>query len=395
MNAAPPKLIYLVTEDWYFWSHRLPMARAARRAGFAVAVATRVVAHGERIRAEGFALHPLRWRRGSTGLWANLAAIAEIARLYRRERPDLVHHVALKPAVLGSIAALVAGVPAVVNAVTGFGFVASSPSLRARLLRRPVSAVLARLIERRNSRIIVQNEDDRRLLLALNPEAAERISVIRGSGVDVVRFAPAPDPPALPVVAGFAGRLLADKGIATLVEAQQRLRRRGLDLRLAVAGTADPENPSSIDAATLARWRDLPGIFWLGQVEDIRDLWRDAHIAVLPSRREGLPKSLLEAAAMGRPLIATDVPGCREIARDGVNALLVPPDDAEALAQALERLAGDAALRRRFGEASRALVETDLAEEAVGAATVALYRALLVETGSGPGNSASVRPNRR
>ncbi|MGO8917778.1 MAG: glycosyltransferase family 4 protein [Stellaceae bacterium] len=381
MSTAQPRLLYLVTEDWYFWSHRMPMARAAQRAGFAVAVATRVAAHGERIRAEGFALHPLRWRRGSTGPWASLAAIAEIARLYRRERPDLVHHVALKPAVLGSVAALVAGVPAVVNAVTGFGFVASSPSLRARLLRRPVSAALAQLIERRNSRVIVQNEDDRRLLLALNPKAADRISIIRGSGIDLARFAVVPEPPAPPVVAGFAGRLLADKGIATLVEAQQRLQRRGIDLRLAVAGTPDPENPSSIDAASLARWRDLPGISWLGQVEDIRDLWREAHIAVLPSRREGLPKSLLEAAAMARPLIATDVPGCREIARDGVNALLVPPDDAAALAAALERLAGDDALRRRFGAASRALVETDLAAEAVGAATVALYFKLLQETG--------------
>ena len=183
------------------------------------------------------------------------------------------------------------------------------------------------------------------------------------------------------MVAGFAGRLLADKGIATLVEAQQRLQRRGVDLRLAVAGTADPENPSSIDAASLARWRALPGIAWLGQVEDIRELWQRAHIAVLPSRREGLPKSLLEAAAMARPLVATDVPGCREIARQGVNALLVPPDDIDALAAALERLIGDGELRRRFGAASRALVETDLAAEAVGAATVALYRGLLAETG--------------
>jgi glycosyltransferase involved in cell wall biosynthesis len=375
------KLLYLVTEDWYFWSHRLPMARAAQRAGFDVAVATRVAAHGERIRGEGFALHPLRWRRGAAGPGASLVAIAEITGLYRRERPDLVHHVALKPAVLGSIAALLAGVPAVVNAVTGFGFIESSSSLRARLLRRPVGLTLARLIERHNSRVIVQNEDDRRLLLALNPAAGAHIAVVRGSGIDLARFAVAPEPPAPPVAAGFAGRLLADKGIGTLVEAQQRLQRRGIDLRLAIAGTPDPENPSSIDAATLARWRALPGITWLGQVEDIRELWRQAHVAVLPSRREGLPKSLLEAAAMGRPLIATDVPGCREIARAGRNALLVPPDDVDALAAALERLASDGELRRRFGAASRALVESDLAAEAVGAATVALYRALLAENG--------------
>jgi glycosyltransferase involved in cell wall biosynthesis len=379
MTAARAKLIYLVTEDWYFWSHRLPMARAAQRAGFDVAVATRIAEHGERIRAEGFALHPLSWRRRDIGPWASLRAIAEIYRLYSRERPLLVHHVALKPAVLGSAAALLAGVPAVVNAVTGVGFVASSPSLRARLLRRPMDFALARLLERANSRIIVQNAADRTLLLALRAGAGERVVVIRGSGVDTAHFRATPEPPAPPVVAGYAGRLLADKGIAALVEAQQSLRRRGSDLRLMLAGAPDPENPSSIDAATLAAWQALPGVTWLGEVGDIRALWSKAHIAVLASRREGLPKSLLEAAAMGRPLVATDVPGCREIARDGENALLVPADDTVALAAALERLAGDAALRRRFGAASRALVEGELAADAVGAATLACYLSLLQE----------------
>ncbi len=381
MTAPRPKLVYLVTEDWYFWSHRLPMARAAQRAGFDVAVATRVAEHGERIRAEGFTLHPLRWRRRDIGPWAGLRAIAEIRRLYRRERPLLVHHVALKPAVLGSIAALIAGVPAVVNAVTGLGFVASSPSLRARLLRRPMGFALTRLLERPNSRVIVQNEDDRRALLALHAQAAKRIVVIRGSGVDTARLHPVPEPPAPPVVAGYAGRMLADKGVPVLVEAQQMLRRRGIAVDLMLAGTPDPDTPSSIDAATLAGWQALPGVTWLGQVADIRTLWAAAHIAVLPSRREGLPKSLLEAAAMGRPLIATDVPGCREIAQEGINALLVPPDDVAALAAALERLAGDVALRRRFGAESRRMVEVELAEDAVGAATVACYRDLLAGLG--------------
>jgi glycosyltransferase involved in cell wall biosynthesis len=378
MNERP-KLIYLVTEDWYFWSHRLPMAEAARAAGFDVGVAARVADHGERIRAAGFALHPLRWRRRRIGPLASLAAVAEIAALYRRERPALVHHVALKAAVLGSIAALITGVPAVVNAVTGVGFVASSPRWQARLLRRPLDFALTHLLERRNSRVIVQNEDDRRLLLALRPGAEERIAVIRGSGIDTHHFAPMPEP-APPLVAGFAGRLLEDKGVATLVEAQQQLWRSGVPLHLMIAGEPDPENPSSIAAATLARWRELPGITWLGAIADVRELWRQAHIAVLPSRREGLPKSLLEAAAMGRPIVATDVPGCREIAHAGVNALLVPPDDAASLATALAALARDAEQRRRFSEAGRRLVESDLAQEAVGAATVTLYRRLLAET---------------
>lgn len=380
MTAARPKLLYLVTEDWYFWSHRLPMAQAAQRAGFDIGVATRVADHGERIRSLGFALHPLRWRRGAIGPSASLRAIAEIRRLYRRERPDLVHHVALKPAVLGSIAALAAGVPAVINAVAGMGFVASSPSLRARLLRWPLGFALTRLLERANSRVIVQNDDDRRLLLSLHPGAAQRIVTIRGSGVDTLHLRPVPEP-APPITVAFVGRMLADKGVPVLVEAQQKLQRRGIDLRLLLAGTPDPENLGSIDPSELARWQALPGVTWLGQVEDISGLWAAAHIAALPSRREGLPKSLLEAAAMGRPVVATDVPGCREIARAGINALLVPPDDAEALAAALARLAADAPLRRRFGAAGRALVEAEFTAAAIGAQTAALYRRILDELG--------------
>ncbi|HJT07637.1 MAG TPA: glycosyltransferase, partial [Stellaceae bacterium] len=310
-----------------------------------------------------------------------LAAIDEIRRLYRRERPVLVHHVALKPAVLGGIAALLAGVPAVINAVTGIGFVASSPSLRARLLRRPIDFMLARLLERSNSRVIVQNEDDRRLLLALHPGAVGRIAIIRGSGVDLAQFQPAPEPPAPPIVAAYVGRMLIDKGVPVLVEAQQRLRSDGIDLHLTLAGAPDPDNRSSIDDATLRAWQTLPGIAWIGHQRDVREVWAKAHIAVLPSRREGLPKSLLEAAAMARPLVATDVPGCREIARDGINGFLVPPDDPAALAAALAHLAGDADLRRRFAAASRRIVETDFGDAAIGEATVALYRRLLRELG--------------
>ncbi|HLJ65075.1 MAG TPA: glycosyltransferase family 4 protein, partial [Stellaceae bacterium] len=317
-QAHRPKLIFLVTEDWYFWSHRLPMARAAQAAGFEVAVATRVAEHGERIRAAGFTLHPLRWRRANLGPWSACRAIAEIARLYRRERPLLVHHIALKPSVFGGIAALLARVPAVINTVTGVGSIASARSLKARLLRAPVLLALTRLLERENSRIVVQNADDLALLSSFNPAARSRIVIIRGSGVDTGSLTPGPPPGSPPVIAGFAGRLLVDKGVPVLIEAQQRLQARGVDLHLWLAGAPDPENPSSIDAATLAAWRTLKGVRWLGHLADIRALWSKVHIAVLPSRREGLPKSLLEAASMGLPLIATDVPGCRDIAVAGV-----------------------------------------------------------------------------
>lgn len=396
--GADRRLIFLVTEDWYFWSHRLPMARAAQAAGFDVSVATRVTAHAERIRAAGFGVHPLRWRRRSLGPLATLAAIAEIYRLYRREQPLIVHHVALKASVVGGAAAMAAGVPASVSMIAGTGFIGGSSSRLARLLGRLGQVLMPWLLLRRHCRVIVQNRDDYRFLAALAPGEAGRIVTIAGSGVDLDQFRPAPEPPGTPIIAAYVGRMIAIKGLATLVEAQQRLQRRGVDLRLILVGAPDPENPSSIAEETLRRWQTLPGIEWRGRQEDIASVWRDAHIAVMASHGgEGLPKSLLEAAAMGRPIVATDVPGNREIARPGVNALLVPPDDPVALADALAELASDGERRRRFGAASRLLVEAEMSDRAVGAATVAVYRALTAELGdgSGPGNRSSVRPSRR
>ena len=176
---------------------------------------------------------------------------------------------------------------------------------------------------------------------------------------------------------GFVGRLLDSKGLRTLVAAHELLARRGRAVRLLIAGAPDPANPDSIPPAEIAAWSARSGVELLGHVADIGAVWAAAHIAVLPSRREGLPKSLLEAAACGRPIVATDVPGCRAIAREGVNALLVPADDAAALADAIDRLAQDAELRRRFGAASRRLAEDEFSSQRIGRETVALYDRLL------------------
>ena len=375
------KLIFLVTDDWYFWLHRLPMARAAQEMGFDVAVATRVEAHGERITGAGFALHPLGWRRGALSPLANLVALLEIWRLYRRERPLIVHHVSLKPALLGGLAALLAGVPAVVNVITGMGYVTTSPTVKARCIGMLTRLVAPWLLLRDNARTIVENEDDRLALVTLHPSAAARIAKFSGTGVDLARFHPTAEPPP-PIVAAYAGRMIASKGLTFLVEAQQSLQRQGVDLRLDLAGAPDPENPTSLPEATLAAWSKLPGLRWLGHQADVRTVWQHAHVAVLASeRREGLPVSLLEAAAMGRPIVATDIPGTREFARDEVNALLVPPQNSAALAAALLRLAQDGTLRARLGAAGRAMVENSFSDRAATAATAALYRALLQDIG--------------
>jgi glycosyltransferase involved in cell wall biosynthesis len=373
------RLIFLVTEDWYFWSHRLPMARAARDAGFEVAVATRVTAHGDAIREAGFTLHPMRWKRGRVGLLASLAAIAEITALYRRERPLIVHHVSLKPAVLGGVAARLAGVPLVVSMVTGMGYLGASRGVSARLFGLAARLALPVLFFGSGRRVVVQNEEDRARLAALRPGSAARVTIIPGSGVDLDFFRPEPEPPP-PVTAAYAGRMIGIKGVATLVAAQQRLRARGIDLRLILAGDTDTENPTAIAPATLSAWARLPGVDWRGRCEDIRAIWRQAHIAVLASTGgEGVPKSLLEAAATARPIVASDVSGTRTIAQPGINALLVPAGDETALTEALAQLAADSGLRRRFGAAGRRLVEQGLDDRAIGSAIQAVYRNLLAE----------------
>lgn len=388
--VRPPRLVYLVTEDWYFISHRLPMARAARDAGYEVHVATHVDRHGAAIEAEGFLLHPLDWRRGSFDPRDLARVIYEIRSLYRRLKPDLAHHVAVQAALVGSLAAL--GLPVVcLNAATGLGtsFLGSSGKAR---VAGPVAAILMRaLLNRPRSAVLVQNSDDRIEIERLGVQA-DRIALIPGSGVDTDTLKPSPEPP-FPITVAFAGRLVEDKGIRTLVAAHDLLTSRGHDIRLLIAGLPDPANPTSIPLAEIKAWSERRNLTHLGFVEDIGAFWASAHIAVLLSRREGLPLTLLEAAACGRPLIASDVPGCREIARAGVNALLVPPDDAQALADAISRLAADQALRAKFGAAGRALVEREFSSARIGREVVALYRRLL-EDGVAADPLRAKRPSR-
>jgi glycosyltransferase involved in cell wall biosynthesis len=384
-----PKLLFLVTEDWYFCSHRLPVARAARDAGFEVVVAARVQAHGERIAAEGFGLRPLRWRRRGDRTFAQAAAIAEIARLYRREQPDLLHHVALKPVLYGGLArALVFGGgsrgPAVIDAVMGLGSGFAAHGIAARWRRQWLRRALRLALAGNRGRVVVQNPEDGAALTALGVNPA-RLSLIRGSGVDTRHFAPLPPPAEGVVTVALVARMLRAKGVLEAVAAVTMLRERNLPVRLLLAGPTDPDNPGSLTAAELSALAAAPGICWLGPVDDVRRVWREAAIAVLPSTYgEGVPKALLEAAACARPIVASDVPGCREVVRKGPeqSGILVPPGDIGAFAAAIAALAADPARRAAMGRSGRRLVEDDFAEEVVARATVALYREALAGRGA-------------
>jgi glycosyltransferase involved in cell wall biosynthesis len=369
------RILYVVTEDWYFLSHRLPMARAAQQAGYEVHVAARLKDGAAAIEAEGFVPHALSWSRGSLSPSGGVAAIVELRRLIGAVEPGILHNISLKPVLLGTAASLGRSETAVVNSLTGLGTLFIGEARVSGFARRCVRFALARLLRRRRSRTVVQNPDDRAFVLGLGVPA-ETVVLIPGSGVDTATLLPLPGPPP-PVTAAYVGRMLADKGVLTLIEAFSRLGKAGNPLQLLLAGDCDRENPGSLAPEQLREFASLYGIHWLGHVADIREVWAKAHFAVLASRREGLPKSLLEAAACGRAMVATDAPGCREIAIDGETALTVPVDDAAALAEAMAKLAADADMRARYGANARALVERKFSAEAIGRQTVALYDTLL------------------
>jgi glycosyltransferase involved in cell wall biosynthesis len=373
-----PRLLYLVTEDWYFCSHRLPLAAAARDAGFDVSVATRVRAHADEIRRAGVEPIPIGLSRRSVNPFREAGALREIARTYRAVKPDIVHHVALKPVLYGSLAARLAGVPAVVNALAGLGYAFSSRDLAARLVRPAVEAAFRALLDRPTSRLIVQNPDDLAFLVSERVVSPDRAALIRGSGVDTRRFVPAPEPAGTPLVV-LPARMLRDKGVVEFVAAAERLRGEGVAARFALVGDPDPDNPASISGETLQRWSASSAVEWWGWRDDMVTVFQQSHVVCLPSYREGLPKALIDAAACGRAIVTCDVPGCREVVREGDNGLLVPPRDAAALAAALRRLLEDAGLRRAMGERSRARAVAEFSVERVIEQTLGLYRELLAD----------------
>jgi glycosyltransferase involved in cell wall biosynthesis len=350
------------------------MARAARDAGFKVHVATRANASANAIRAEGFDLHSIPFHRGRLSPLAVLSTITALRRVTKVVNPTVTHHVGLQCCIVGGLASLGSDRPQI-NALTGLGYIFTGDQSRAGFFRSVTAAVLRFLLNKKNAITLVQNPDDQASLKQIGI-SDDRFALIPGSGVDTERLRPLPEPDG-PITIGFVGRLLTDKGIRALVSAHSLLRKRGLDIRLLIAGEPDPANPASVSLQEAQAWNRETSITWLGHVDDIQSLWSRAHIAALPSHREGLPKSLLEAAAFGRPMIATDAPGCREIVINDQTGLLVPVEDPPALADAIALLASSPSLRARYGAAARELVVTQMSAHAIGQATVQLYRSVI------------------
>jgi len=375
------KLLVVCNDLDFFLLHRLPETSGALKQGYEVHVATPPGTRVAEIRELGFIYHELVLTRSGQNPLAELAALGAMYALFNQVQPDLVYLMTVKPILYGGIAARLAGVKAVVAAVFGMGYLFTDTRLKTRILRTLVSRLYRLALGHRNIRVIFQNPTDRDLMVGLGVVLPENTVLVRGSGVDLQRFAVIPEPEGRPVVL-MAARLLYDKGVREYVEAARLLREQDVDARFVLVGDRDDGNPSSLSRQDVEALGADPHVEFLGFQKNMPQLLAAANIVVLPSYREGLPRVLEEAAACGRAVITTDVPGCRDAIEADVSGLLVPVRDAASLADAIRHLLADHELRRAMGRQGRQLAERSYAVAAIVDAHLAIYRELLASNGA-------------
>lgn len=370
------KLLFVVNVDWFFLSHRLPIALKAQQAGFEVHIATGITDKFNVLESYGLKVHQLALVRAGLGMLNAVITIFELLRIFKAVQPDVVHLVTIKPVLLGGLVARRLRVPALVSAVSGLGYVFTAKGRLARLRQWLVGLMYSWALGHHNQSVIFQNPDDRDTLVATSGLSMTKVEMIRGSGVDLDLYEVTPEASGVPVVL-LPARLLVDKGIFEFVQAATLLRAKGISARFVLVGMVDAANPTSISQKQLDDWLAEGVIENWGYRTDMPQVIAKANLVVLPSYREGMPKALLEAAAAGRAVVTTDVPGCRDAIEPGVTGLLVPVRDAESLAQAIEHLLGNPEERTAMGLAGRKLAEAEFNVSAVVDKHLAIYQRLL------------------
>ena len=377
---AAGKVLLVANTSWYLYNFRRSLLHEIRDAGYHVALVAPHDAYTQKLEAEGFVVHPWLVARRSINPLLECRALVDLVRIYRREQPDLVHHFTIKACLYGTLAAKVTSTSCVLNAVTGLGHVFVGRRKRTRLLRRCLKPLYRAVFSARRSTVVFQNADDQERLVRLGITNVERSLLIRGSGVDIEHFQPIDDSAGRfrqPLQVLFPSRLIREKGVEDVLMACRALWADGLALELVVAGSNDGGNRSSLSTDELNALRAEPRIRCLGHIDDMRALYAASDVVVLPSWREGLSRSLIEAAAMERPIITTDVPGCRDVVDHGRSGLLVPLHDSRAIQLALLLILEHPELARSFGKAARLKVEADFQVTLVNERTLAQYERVL------------------
>lgn len=369
------KILLVANTDWYLFNFRLSLANRLRAVGAEVVLVSPKGKFVSDILENGFRWIEWNVGRKTTEPMHELSAVRHLAAIYQREKPDLVHHFTIKPVLYGSLAARNANVPALVNSVTGLGYVFLNQNRQGSALRKVVLPLYRLAFGHANLAVIFENASDQKQFIEMGLIPEEKTSVVQGVGVDVERFQPVPEPQGIPVVL-FPARMLLDKGLGVLIEATRILK---LDhtVRVVLVGEPDPGNPATVEPEELRAWQDAGLVEWWGFQGGMENVYPLATVVTLPSLGEGLPTALIEAAACGRAIVATDVPGCREVVEDGVNGLLVPPNDATALAQALAKVLDDPPLRMRMGAAGRERVLSQFADRLIIRLILEIYERLL------------------
>ena len=374
------KLLFIVNADWFFLSHRLPIALEAMKQGYEVHLAAGITDKHSELLSHGLIVHPVDIGRSSLNPISGVHTFFSLLKIIKAVRPDIVHLVTIKPVTLGGIAARMARVPSIVAAISGLGFVFLNKGPKAVAVRAGVAGLYQLALGHKDLKVIFQNPDDRATLMQAARLPIEKTTMIKGSGVDLSLYSAKPPPQGKPVVV-MAARLLRDKGVCEFVAAAQLLKQRGVNAKFWLVGDPDPGNPATITNTEMKSWQQEGSVELLGRRSDIPDIFAQSHIVVLPSYREGLPKVLVEAAACGRAVVTTDVPGCRDAIEPGITGVLVPPRNAVALADAIERLLNDPDQMKKMGEAGRQLAEREFAIEKIVAEHLRIYRELGLGSG--------------
>lgn len=370
------KLLFFVNVDWFFISHRLPIATAALKCGYEVHIVTSVTGQENFLKESGFILHEFPISRGNASLFSYYETISNAVKIFRNVKPDLVHLITIKPILLGGIAARIAGVKAVVAAISGLGYVFIDRGIIASIRRWAVKILYRISLGHKNLRVICQNLSDLTDIQKATKLPKRSFALIDGSGVSLKKFQYTVDTNKIPKII-MASRMLKDKGVLEFVEAAQIIKNSNIKASFILVGSPDPDNPTSINMSQIQRWTKKNIIEFWGHQEDMNNILGQASIIVLPSYREGFPKVLIEAAAVGRAVITTDVAGCRDAIYNGVTGLLVPAKDSTALANAIKGLIASPETCYMMGKEGRKMAEKRFDEKITIERHLAIYDQLL------------------